>query len=143
MIGNVASRGYLWQHCQFCQVLIIFSGQEIQFTKTPLITHTDNKEENMKLKLETAEIFVPDGFPAEEALKRTTHMAISAHQDDIEIMAYDGVLKCFQQKDSWFTAVIDTNGSGSPRDDLYKNYTDAEMQVIRRKKQNKAALIGE
>ena len=54
----------------------------------------------MKLKLETAEIFVPDGFPAEEALKRTTHMAISAHQDDIEIMAYDGVLKCFQQKDS-------------------------------------------
>jgi LmbE family N-acetylglucosaminyl deacetylase len=97
----------------------------------------------MKLKLETAEIFVPDGFPAEEALKRTTHMAISAHQDDIEIMAYDGVLKCFQQKNNWFTAVIVTNGSGLPRDGLYKNYTDAEMQVIRRKEQKKAAQVGE
>jgi LmbE family N-acetylglucosaminyl deacetylase len=97
----------------------------------------------MKLKLETAEIFVPDDLPAEEALKRTTHMAISAHQDDVEIMAYDGVLKCFQQKDRWFTAVIVTNGSGSPRDDLYKNYTDSEMQVIRRKEQKKAAVVGE
>jgi len=29
----------------------------------------------MKFNLETAEIFVPDGLPAEEALARTTHMA--------------------------------------------------------------------
>jgi LmbE family N-acetylglucosaminyl deacetylase len=97
----------------------------------------------MKLKLATAEIFVPDNLPDEEALRRTTHMAVSAHQDDIEIMAYDGVLKCFQQNDNWFTAVIVTNGSGSPRDDVYKNYTDSEMQVIRRKEQKKAAVVGE
>ncbi len=97
----------------------------------------------MKFRLETAEVFVPDGLPAEEALKRTTHMAISAHQDDIEIMAYDGVLKCFQQNNNWFTAVIVTNGSGSPRDDLYKSFTDAEMQGIRRKEQKKAAVVGE
>ena len=97
----------------------------------------------MKFKLETAEIFVPDGLPAEQALKRTTHMAVSAHQDDVEIMACDGVLKCFQQKDRWFTAVIVTNGSGSPRDDLYKTYSDAEMQTIRRKEQKKAAVVGE
>jgi LmbE family N-acetylglucosaminyl deacetylase len=97
----------------------------------------------MKLKLETAEIFVPDGLPAEEALKRTTHMAIGAHADDVEMMAVDGVLKCFQQKERWFTAVIITDGSGSPRNNLYKNYTDAEMQAVRRKEQKKAALLGE
>jgi LmbE family N-acetylglucosaminyl deacetylase len=97
----------------------------------------------MKLNLETAEIFVPDGLPVEEGLARTTHMAIGAHQDDLEIMAFDGILKCFQRDDKWFCGVVVTNGSGSPRDDLYKDYTDEEMQVVRRKEQKKAAVVGE
>jgi LmbE family N-acetylglucosaminyl deacetylase len=97
----------------------------------------------MKLNLDTAEIFVPDGLPAEEALARTTHMAIGAHQDDIEIMAFDGILKCFQRDDKWFCGVVVTNGSGSPRDDLYKDYTDEAMQIVRRKEQKKAAVVGE
>ncbi|MCK5428285.1 MAG: hypothetical protein KAI94_02380, partial [Anaerolineales bacterium] len=62
-------------------------------------------------KLDTAEIFVPDNLPPEEALARTTHMAIGAHQDDLEIMAIDGILQCFQRKDRWFTGVVATNGS--------------------------------
>ncbi len=97
----------------------------------------------MKLHRETAEIFVPDGLPAEAALARTTHMAIGAHQDDLEIMAFDGILKCFQRQDRWFTGVVVTNGAGSPRADLYADYTDAAMQVVRRKEQKKAAVIGE
>jgi LmbE family N-acetylglucosaminyl deacetylase len=97
----------------------------------------------MKLNLETAEIFVPDGLPVEEALARTTHMAVGAHQDDLEIMAFDGILRCFQRDDKWFCGVVVTNGSGSPRDDLYKDYTDEEMQVVRRKEQKKAAVVGE
>jgi LmbE family N-acetylglucosaminyl deacetylase len=97
----------------------------------------------MKFNLDTAEIFVPDGLPAEEALARTTHMAVGAHQDDVEIMAFDGILQCFQQDDKWFCGVVVTNGSGSPRDDLYKDYTDEAMQVVRRKEQKKAAVIGE
>jgi LmbE family N-acetylglucosaminyl deacetylase len=97
----------------------------------------------MKLNLDTAEIFVPDRLTAEEALARTTHMAIGAHQDDIEIMAFDGILKCFQQADKWFCGVVITNGSGSPRDDLYKDYTDEAMRAVRRKEQKKAAVIGE
>jgi LmbE family N-acetylglucosaminyl deacetylase len=97
----------------------------------------------MKFNLDTAEIFVPDGLSAEEALARTTHMAVGAHQDDIEIMAFDGILQCFQQDDKWFCGVVVTNGSGSPRDDLYKDYTDEAMQVVRRKEQKKAAVIGE
>ena len=49
----------------------------------------------MRFHLETAEIYVPDGLPAEQALARTTHLAISAHQDDIEIMAAAPILNAF------------------------------------------------
>jgi LmbE family N-acetylglucosaminyl deacetylase len=97
----------------------------------------------MMFKLNTAQLFVPDDLPAEEALARTTHMAVGAHQDDLEIMAFDGILKCFQQEDKWFTGVVVTNGSGSPRDDLYKDYTDEAMRAVRVKEQKKAAVIGE
>ncbi len=96
-----------------------------------------------KLNLETAEIFVPDGLPVQAALARTTHMAIGAHQDDIEIMACDGIIKCFQRPDLWFCGVTVTDGSGSPRDDLYAGYSDQEMRLVRRQEQKKAAVVGE
>ena len=85
----------------------------------------------MKFNLETAEVFIPDGLPVDEALARTTHLCFAAHQDDIEIMAAEPILKCFQQKDLWFTGVVVSDGRGSPRDDLYKDYTDEEMRVVR------------
>ena len=94
-------------------------------------------------RLDTAEMFVPDGLSAGEALARTTHMAIGAHQDDLEIMAIDGILACFQQADRWLTGVIVTNGSGSPRDDLYRDYTDEAMREVRTKEQKKAAVMGD
>ena len=97
----------------------------------------------MDFKLSTAELFIPDGLPPEKALARTTHIAVGAHQDDLEIMAYSGILECFQCEDKWFTGVVVTNGSGSPRDDVYKDYTDDEMRVVRRKEQKKAAVVGE
>lgn len=96
----------------------------------------------MKLKRELAEIFVPDGKHVAEALARTTHLAIGAHQDDLEIMAIDGILKCFQREDRWFTGVVVTDGSGSPRSGLYQDYTDKEMQAVRYSEQKKAAIIG-
>lgn len=97
----------------------------------------------MKFKLETAELFVPDGLPAREALARTTHLAVGAHQDDLEIMSFTGIMECFQQAGKWYTGVVVTNGSGSPRDDVYKDYTDEEMRVVRFKEQKKAAVVGE
>ena len=39
--------------------------------------------------------------------------------------------------------MVVTNGSGSPRDDVYKDYTDEEMRVVRFKEQKKAAVVGE
>jgi len=97
----------------------------------------------MKLTQPGAEIFVPDDTALDTAFSRTTHLAVSAHQDDIEIMAYHGILACFQNPDLWFSAVTVTNGSGSPRADLYANYTDEDMMKVRRKEQKKAAVIGE
>jgi LmbE family N-acetylglucosaminyl deacetylase len=97
----------------------------------------------MKFKLKTAQLFVPDGLPDEIALARTTHMAIGAHQDDLEVMAIHGILECFQQKDKWFTGVVVTNGHGSPRSGLYGDYTDEQMWEVRNKEQKKAAIVGE
>lgn len=97
----------------------------------------------MKLIRPTAEFFVPDQKPLDEAIKRTTHMSIAAHQDDIEIMAYDGILACFNQPSKWFFGVVVTNGSGSARDGVYAQYTDEQMIDIRRIEQKKAAYIGE
>jgi len=97
----------------------------------------------MKFNQSTAGIFVPDGLPAAEALARTTFLAVSAHQDDLEIMAAEPILKCYQQPDKWFAGVVVTDGRGSPRDDLYGDYTDDQMQQVRVKEQKKAAVIGE
>lgn len=97
----------------------------------------------MRLSQPNAEIFVPDNSPLEVALSRTTHLAVGAHQDDIEIMAYDGILACFQNPNKWFSGVTVTNGSGSPRTDIYANYTDEEMMRVRRKEQKKSAVVGE
>jgi len=90
-----------------------------------------------------SEIYVPDGTAADAALARTTHLAVAAHPDDIEIMAYHGILECFGRNDKHFTGVTVTNGAGSPRNGLYADYTDDRMQVVRRLEQKKAAYVGE
>ena len=97
----------------------------------------------MKFHNPAAEVFVPDEASADAALARTTHLGIAAHQDDLEIMAYHGILECFGQPDKHFAGVTVTSGSGSPRDGLYAHYTDAEMQKVRRAEQKKAAVVGE
>ncbi|HET9915167.1 MAG TPA: PIG-L family deacetylase [Anaerolineales bacterium] len=97
----------------------------------------------MKFHLDTAEIFVPDGQPVEQALARTTHLCFSAHQDDIEIMAANPILECFQRKDKWFTGVVVTDGRGSPRNGIYEHYSDDEMRLVRFKEQRKSAYVGE
>ncbi|HEX3045193.1 MAG TPA: PIG-L family deacetylase [Bacillota bacterium] len=96
----------------------------------------------MKFHKTGAEVYVPDGKTVEEAIKRTTVMGISAHQD-IEFMALDGILKCFGSDKEWFTGVVVTNGAGSARSGIYADYTDEDMQKIRKLEQKKAAFVGE
>ncbi len=97
----------------------------------------------MKFHQKTATVFIPDSLAPEKALLRTTHMAISAHQDDIEIMAVEPIISCFQQPDLWFSAIVMSDGRGSPRDDIYKTYSDEDMRLVRMKEQKKAAIVGE
>jgi len=97
----------------------------------------------MKFHNSHADVFVPDELAPDTALARTTHICVSAHQDDIEIMAYHGVAECFGRADQWFTGVVVTNGAGSPRAGIYGQYTDDEMQKVRLKEQRKAAYVGE
>ncbi|CAN0559255.1 unnamed protein product, partial [Laminaria digitata] len=97
----------------------------------------------MELNNPTANIFIPDSTPETEALARTTHLGIGAHQDDLEFMAFHGILECFAKKEKWFGGVTCTNGAGSSRTGPYAIFTDEDMMNIRVQEQNTAALIGE
>ena len=88
-------------------------------------------------------IYIPDGLEEQTAVARTTHLAIAAHQDDIEFMAYAPIAECFGAQDKWFGAVVVTDGAGSPRSGIYADYTDEEMKEVRFVEQKKAAFLGE
>ena len=91
----------------------------------------------------TVHNFVPDGRPLQEAVARTTHMGIVAHPDDLEILAYPGILDCLRAGDRWFCGVVATDGRGSPRSGPFAGMTDDAMRAIRQREQEKAALVGE
>ena len=87
--------------------------------------------------------YIPDGMEEKQALERTTHLCIAAHEDDIEFMAYAPIAECFGKQDKWFCGVVVTDGAGSPRNGLYANYTDEEMKAVRIEGEKKAAMLGE
>lgn len=96
----------------------------------------------MKFNKPEAELFIPDGVDEKTALSRTTDLCIAAHQDDIEIMAYGPIAKCYGLKDKWFTGVTVTDGAGSPRTGIYADYTDEDMKKVRVVEQKNAASVG-
>lgn len=96
----------------------------------------------MRLTNSGAQIFVPDGSTPEEVLRRTTHLGIVAHQDDLEIAAYHGILQCYEHPRNRFFGIIITDGRGSPREGRYASFSDEEMRRIRIEEQKKAAIIG-
>jgi len=87
-------------------------------------------------------LYVPDGLEKEGALRRCTHMGIGAHQDDLEIMAFHGVLECFDNPDNWFCGVTCTDGSGGPRKQGLEHLTPVEVGALRNEEQDKAAKLG-
>jgi len=42
----------------------------------------------VQLHQPNAQLYIPDGAPEAEALARTTHLAIAAHQDDLDLTDY-------------------------------------------------------
>ncbi len=97
----------------------------------------------MQLQNPDTDVYVPDGSTLVEALARTTHLAIGAHQDDIEFMALHGILQCFNQDDRWFSGITVTDGGGSARSGPYEKYSDEEMRKLRLAEHRKAALVGD
>ena len=87
-------------------------------------------------------IYIPDGRNENDALASTTHLAVSAHEDDIEFMAYDGILRCRKSRGLSFTAAVLTDGAGSPRAGKYASFTDADMIRVRLEEQKNAARVG-
>ena len=89
----------------------------------------------------TARLFIPDQAP--DPLARITHLGIGAHQDDLEFMAFHGILACCHSQEKWFGGVTCTNGAGSSRTGCYANFTDEEMQQVRIQEQDAAAVVGQ
>ena len=99
----------------------------------------------MKFSRADADVYLPlksKGLSPDEALRRTTHLCVIAHQDDIEINAYAAVAECYERPDRFFTGVVMTNGAGSARTGRFATTTDLEMQAIRREEQRRAADVG-
>ncbi len=89
-----------------------------------------------------ADIWIRDELSLDEALARTTHFGIGAHQDDLEFMAFEGIAACYESEDQWFSGVTVTDGRGSSRVGPYASYSDDEMCLARKEEQRKAAEIG-
>ena len=97
----------------------------------------------MELTNSGAQLYVPDGRDATAAIARTTHLAVGAHQDDIPIMAHDGILECFGSDDRWFLGITVTDGAGSPRSAHYADYSDDDMRAVRIVEEKKAGFVGD
>jgi len=63
----------------------------------------------MELHQASAQLFIPDRSPEQEAIHRITHLGIGAHQDDLEFMSFLGILECYHSSDNWFGGVTCTD----------------------------------
>jgi len=86
--------------------------------------------------------FIPDGKPVPEAMARTTHLGVGAHPDDLPIMAYHGILACYDRPHHWFAGVTVTDGAASPRGGRYAGVSDEEMARLRAAEEVEAARVG-
>ncbi|MFU8848049.1 MAG: PIG-L deacetylase family protein [Opitutales bacterium] len=105
---------------------------------------TDSMQKNPEFKFHqvAAELYLPEGADPATALRKTTHLGVGAHQDDLEFMALHGILECYDREDLWFGGVTCTDGAGSARQGPFANFTDEAMQSIRAEEQREAARMG-
>jgi LmbE family N-acetylglucosaminyl deacetylase len=96
----------------------------------------------MRLHNPDALVYVPVGRPFDEALRRTTHVGVVGHPDDLEILAARGILDCYEAADLSFCGIVITDGAGSARTGPYADYDDAQMRAVRREEQKRAADLG-
>lgn len=90
-----------------------------------------------------SDLYIPDGVVAPEAYARCSHLAIGAHQDDLEFMAFHGINSCYDDGTLWFGGITCTDGAGSSRAGKYANHSDEQMKALRLEEQRRAAEIGQ
>ena len=96
----------------------------------------------VKLLQPDSQVYFPGGCGNDLRLTKTTHLAVGAHQDDLEIFAIHGILEAYDDPDLHFTGVTVTDGRGAPRSGPYAGISDDELWKIRMEEQKKAADIG-
>lgn len=90
-----------------------------------------------------ADLLIPDQTEGPAAFARTTHLGIGAHQDDLEFMAFEGILACYDRSDRWFGGIIMTDGRSSSRKGPYAGWSDDQIAAERIKEQHAAARLGQ
>ncbi|CAA6676788.1 MULTISPECIES: PIG-L deacetylase family protein [unclassified Lentimonas] len=90
-----------------------------------------------------SDLFIPDGVVKPEAYARCSHLAIGAHQDDLEFMAFHGINSCYGDDGLWFGGITCTDGAGSARTGKYADHSDDQMKATRLDEQRQAAELGE
>jgi len=86
--------------------------------------------------------YVPSGALPEEALGRGTHLGLVAHADDLEILAYHGILTAYRDPSQAFVGIVVSDGAGSVRSGPFAELDAAGLVEQRRKEQMRAAEIG-
>ncbi|NBX35598.1 PIG-L family deacetylase, partial [bacterium] len=90
-----------------------------------------------------ANMLIPDQASGPAAFARTTHLGIGAHQDDLEFMAFEGILACYDRPDRWFGGIIMTDGRSSSRKGPYAGWSDDQIAAERIREQHAAARLGQ
>ena len=89
------------------------------------------------------QIWMPNRKSLEQLRKETTHLGICAHSDDLEVIAFDGIIKHFKDKRSNFFGIVVSDNQGRPIHPKYKSSSLSKVQKIREEEQIKAARLGE
>ena len=89
--------------------------------------------------ISSSKIYSPEGAPGLGS--HVTHLGIGAHSDDLEFMALEGILQCYDSEAS-FVGVTCTDGRGSSRIGRFADFTGDDMVRVRHDEQKKAADLG-
>ena len=72
--------------------------------------------------------------------QKVKYLAVSAHKDDVEMLALDGIFRAYGE--GGFAAVVLTDGGQCPRSREYSAVSDEDMALIRTAEQKRAAEAG-
>ncbi len=90
----------------------------------------------MKFKKTGANLYIPTRGKQTTELSHAKYLGIAAHQDDLEIIGFPGILDAYKSKNTLFGGVVCTNGV--PKSS--KNFE--QIRKIRSEEQKRASDIG-